>query len=265
MVSQLFDPMQPKNASDIAIVAALGCQFFLMYILPKQLRIPIFAVIFLFWRWCYNFGIGWLLHNQSHHNRLVTWAKKTKIFENPKSNNQPRPALYNFLKKEMEAKIPRDYNFEDAPIEYNTWLLFRRVVDLILMSDFTSYCLFACACGGRPANEMYAMTAARWIGGIALIGFNLWVKLDAHRVVKDFAWYWGDFFYLVDQDLTFDGVFELAPHPMYSIGYVGYYGIAMMAASYKVLFISIVAHVAQLVFLTIVENPHVSTLLRNIR
>ncbi|SMR61586.1 unnamed protein product [Zymoseptoria tritici ST99CH_3D1] len=257
MVSQLFDPSQPKNASDFAIVLALGGQFLLMYILPQSFRIPIFAVIFLFWRWCYNFGIGWLLHNQSHHKRLVNWAKKTKIFESPGRGQNPHPTLYKFIKKEMEAKIPKDYKFEDAPIEYNTWLLFRRVVDLILMSDFISFCLFSYACGCRPENELYAMTAARWIGGAALIGFNLWVKLDAHRVVKDFAWYWGDFFYLVDQDLTFDGVFELAPHPMYSIGYVGFYGIAMMAASYKVLFISIIAHAAQLTFLTIVENPHI--------
>ena len=157
----------------------------------------------------------------------------------------------------METKIPQDYKFEDAPVEYNTWLVFRRVVDLILMCDFVSYCLFAMACGERPAGESILFTALRWITGLGLFGFNLWVKLDAHRVVGDFAWYWGDFFYLIDQELTFDGVFEMAPHPMYSVGYAGYYGISMMAASYKVLFISIVAHAAQFAFLEWVENPHI--------
>nr|POE72196.1 phosphatidylethanolamine n-methyltransferase [Quercus suber] len=257
MVSQLFDPTQPKNASDIAIVLVLAYLCLMYYLLPQSIRVPFFAVSFLFWRTCYNAGIGWLLHNQSHHNRLVNWAKKTKIFEDPRSGQNPHPFLYKFIKQEMEAKIPKDYKFDDAPIEYNTWLVFRRVVDLILMSDFTSYILFAAACGGRPQNEKFAMTIARWLGGWLLVLFNLWVKLDAHRVVKDFAWYWGDFFYLIDQELTFDGVFELAPHPMYSVGYAGYYGISMMAASYKVLFISIIAHAAQLIFLAMVETPHI--------
>ena len=257
MVSQLLDPRQPKNLSDIVVLAILALHIVTAYILPATLKRPVFAAIFLFWRASYNVGIGLLLHTQSHHRRLITWARRWKLFEPIESGRNPRPWLYKLLKRELEAKIPEDYEFEKAPIEYNTWLVFRRVVDLILMCDFVSYCLFAVVCGHTPDGENTAVGVGRWTLGIALIGFNLWVKLDAHRVVKDFAWYWGDFFYLIDQDLTFDGVFEMAPHPMYSIGYAGYYGISMMAASYEVLFISIVAHLAQFAFLVTVENPHI--------
>ena len=257
MVSQLLDPRQPKNLSDLIVLAIIVLHIFLLYILPQYMRRPTFAVIYLFWRAGYNAGIGYLLRIQSNHRRLITWAKRLSLFQDPATGKNPRPWLYKLLKRELEAKIPADYEFEKAPIEYNTWLVFRRVVDLILMCDFTSYCLFAIACGGRPAGEGLAMTITRWFTGIVLVGFNLWVKLDAHRVVKDYAWYWGDFFYLIDQELTFDGVFEMAPHPMYSVGYAGYYGISMMAASYSVLFISIIAHAAQFAFLVYVENPHI--------
>jgi phosphatidylethanolamine N-methyltransferase len=257
MVSQLLSPSEPKNISDCIVLAILALHILVLYLLQPAKRVPVFAVIFLFWRACYNVGIGYLLQIQSHHRRLVRWAEKSKIFKDPASGENPHPLLYRLLKRELETKIPEDYRFEEAPIEYNTWLVFRRIVDLILMCDFVSYCLFAIACGGRPADETIAMTILRWSTGLGLVVFNLWVKLDAHRVVKDFAWYWGDFFYLIDQDLTFDGVFEMAPHPMYSVGYAGYYGISMMAASYKVLFISIVAHAAQFAFLVLVESPHI--------
>ncbi|GLA32058.1 phosphatidylethanolamine N-methyltransferase [Aspergillus phoenicis ATCC 13157] len=257
MVSQLLSPSEPKNLSDVIVLAILGAHILLLWWLPDFAKIPVFAVIYLFWRAAYNAGIGWLLHNQSHHKTLVRWAEKTRIFVNPSTNQNPHPKLYNLLKRELETKIPTDYSFEEAPIEYNTWLVFRRLVDLILMCDFTSYCLFAIACSHHPVGESMLMTVSRWSAGIVLVLFNLWVKLDAHRVVKDYAWYWGDFFYLIDQELTFDGVFEMAPHPMYSVGYAGYYGISLMAASYKVLFISIIAHAAQFAFLVFVENPHI--------
>ena len=257
MVSQLLSPSQPKNVSDILVLFILGVLIISLFLLPSPLRIPTYAIIFLFWRTCYNAGIGYLLHIQSRHRRLVSWAKRSKLFENPDAGENKHGWIYSTLKREFETKIPEDYKFEKAPVEYNTWLVFRRVVDLILMCDFVSYCLFAIACAGRPQNESVMMTVLRLLAGLGLIGFNLWVKLDAHRVVKDYAWYWGDFFYLIDQELTFDGVFEMAPHPMYSVGYAGYYGISLLAASYKVLFISIAAHAAQFAFLVWVENPHI--------
>lgn len=257
MVSQLFDPREPKNLSDAIVVGVLALHILLAFALPADLKRPVMAVVFLFWRACYNVGIGVLLRQQSNQKRMVTWANHWKLFVHPSTGHQPRPWLYNFLKKELEAKIPEDYKFEEAPLEYNTWLVFRRLVDLILMCDFVSYCLFAIVCAHVPDGETPLLFVCRWAVGLALFFFNVWVKLDAHRVVKDYAWYWGDFFYLIDQELTFDGVFECAPHPMYSIGYAGLYGISAMAASYEVLFISIVAHLSQLAFLVVVENPHI--------
>lgn len=257
MVTQLLSPSESKNLSDIFVLVILLLHILLWWLLPSSIRAYVIGFIFICWRAGYNLGIGYLLHMQSHHRMLTRWARISKIFVDPETGKNPYPRLYAFLKREMETKIVKDYDFKKAPLEYNTWLLFRRVVDLILMCDFVSYMLFAFACAHQPHDEPIFYTIARWTIGPALFFFNLWVKLDAHRVVKDFAWYWGDFFFLIDQELTFDGVFEMAPHPMYSIGYAGYYGIAMMAGSLYVLYISIVAHAAQFAFLTIVESPHI--------
>ena len=257
MVSQLFSPTEPKNISDLVVIIVLGVHVLTVFILPTSVSIPLFAIVYMLWRASYNGGIGFVLWHQSNYNAIVCWTRRTGIFTDPAKGKNNYARWYPLLKREMETKIPKDYKFDEAPLEYNTWLLFRRVVDLILMADFISYCCFAIACGGRPQGESMFLTVTRWVAGWALVLFNLWVKLDAHRVVKDFAWYWGDFFFLIDQELTFDGVFELAPHPMYSVGYAGYYGISLMAASYKVLFISILAHAAQFAFLLLVENPHI--------
>lgn len=188
MVSTLLSPTQPKKAIDIAILGVLAFDIALYLTLPSPIRTPVLLLCFLFWRTAYNFGIGYLLQAQSKYNQLVHWAVKYGIFD-PKK----QPVLYKIIREDIESKVADevktgDYVFDDAPIEYNTWLVFRRVVDLILMNDFVTYVLFAASCAHQPHGEAWYLTAGRWIGGVILFLFNLWVKLDAHRVVKDYAW-----------------------------------------------------------------------------
>ena len=193
MVSQLLSPSQPKNIGDLIILAILAFHVAIFNFAPTTYRSWILGFVFLIWRFSYDVGIGYLLDIQSKRKRLVTWTQNTGLLLDPRTGKNPYPSVYNFIKRELETKIIKDFKLEDTPVEYNTWLIFRRVVDLVLMSDFVSYSLLAISLGlaERPFQESVWMTGLRWTGGTCMILFNVWVKLDAHRVVKDFAWYWG--------------------------------------------------------------------------
>ena len=251
MISSILDPREKKTEWDYCILAVLLIHIVLFFTLNTKSRRYCFLFLFLFWRAGYDIFLGYLLHAQSSRKQLVRWADEYKLFDGEKSK------YFSLIKRQLVPKMNSDYNFEAVPIEFNTWLLFRRLVDLILLLDFVAYLLFSISWVHTPVNQSFWMHAIRWTVGGLLSAFNIWVKLDAHRVVRDYAWYWGDFFFLVDQSLTFDGVFEMAPHPMYSVGYAFYYGVSLMAASYTVLFTSLIAHAAQFAFLTLVENPHI--------
>ncbi|ORX79678.1 hypothetical protein BCR32DRAFT_269319 [Anaeromyces robustus] len=209
------------------------------------------------WRLLYNGGIGYLLKIQSDRYGVVKFMKK-HIFNHVKGkeHQDEEKFIVRLIRQQFNRKMSDDYDFDKVPVEYNCWILFRCIEDFILVNDLTSYCCFSFRYLIIP--EHLAVTdILRYVGAFLLISFNIWVKQDAHRVVKDFAWYWGDFFFLVDSNLTFDGVFEIVPHPMYSVGYIGYYGSALMTKSYLVLFISLLIHASQLAFLVFVENPHI--------
>ncbi|CEP14983.1 hypothetical protein [Parasitella parasitica] len=243
MVANLLNPKQKKGVFDWITLATMAFEIGLFFILPLWAKRVLFLFIFFFWRLAYNAGLGVLLKYQSDSRGLVRLARQYQIFD-----------------REANPKCIVNTNTEGqtAPIEYNTWMLYRQLVDLILMNDFTTYVCFALSWfNTSPQSSIFLGNTLRWLGGIFLIVFNIWVKIDAQRVVKDFAWYWGDFFFLIEQSLTFDGVFEMAPHPMYSIGYFGYYGISLLCASYTVLFVSIAAHALQFAFLILVETPHI--------
>ncbi|KAI8325620.1 hypothetical protein GQ54DRAFT_308328 [Martensiomyces pterosporus] len=252
MLQSLFNPFTPKTTFDLVTLLILSTHLLVFTLFSLETKRLILVFSFAFWRLCYNGGLGWILNWQSSRHGLVAMFKRNGWLDQTRGGK-----IYAWLKSELEAKMGSDYSFENVPIEFNVWLLYRQLVDLILLNDFTAY-FFLCACYVGSANDSEAwQTFLRIAGGVILLAFNLWVKVDAHRVVKDYAWYWGDFFFLVEQSLTFDGVFEMAPHPMYSIGYAGYYGGSLITGSYTIFYASLAAHMLQFLFLSLVENPHI--------
>lgn len=260
MVKTLFDPTVRKSVCESIIIILLVANSLVFYFVSdNHCRITIFVAMYVFWRLCYNFGIGFLLNQQSNRFRLVEVSKKLGLFE-----KNPKSMVANFAQTEVLSQMGAGYDIYAHPVEFNTWLIFRKVVDLILMQDFTTFvCLFvACAI---DQNNQFLHGQATWlvllrlIVGVSFIVFNFWVKVNAHNTIKDYAWYWGDFFFrqINNEDLIFDGVFEMFPHPMYSVGYIGYYGFALIAKSYTVLVVAIFGHFLQMVFLHFIENPHI--------
>ncbi|KAI0742935.1 phosphatidylethanolamine N-methyltransferase [Daedaleopsis nitida] len=250
-VLTLFHPGYPKSHIDLFNLALLGLQLVLFFTLSRNASKIFFLFYFAFWRAAYDFGLGWVLTKQSKRKWIVREVQRLGWLDEKR-----RPDVRQWIKHQLAGKMGKDYSFDELPLEYNTWLLFRQLVDIILLNDFLAYCMFAFSCFRVPGGLSGTLHLMRWIGGIALIAFNLWVKTEAHNVVKDYGWYWGDVFFQRGA-LVFDGVFELAPHPMYSVGYAGYYGLSLIVGSYAVLFVSLAAHAAQFGFLVCFENPHI--------
>ncbi|CAO1637267.1 unnamed protein product [Jaminaea pallidilutea] len=252
MLSSIFDPREPKTPLDFITIASLALQIILFFALPRAAAQPFFLVYFAFWRAAYNAGLGHILKMQSERNWITRTVHQKGWFDEKRNAK-----TYKWVRNHLETKMESDYNFEACPIDYNIWLFFRSLVDVILLNDFVAYSLFAFSCTRLPEGHSVVLHVLRWVVGWGLIVFNLWVKMDAHRVVKDYAWYWGDCFFRITKDLVFDGVYEIAPDPMYSLGYAGYYGLSLVSGSYAVLFASLAAHFSQYLFMSYFENPHI--------
>jgi len=144
-------------------------------------------------------------------------------------------------------------------------------VNVILPNDVVAFCMAAVRF--TDFDHVFALKDTcsweeeiclpPWIGfplGLILMATSLYGKVSAHHVIGQFAWFWGDFFFKVDQELTFDGIFELVPHPMYTVGYGWAYATGLFSRSYTILALAMASHLAQMLFLYFVETPHIEKL-----
>jgi phosphatidylethanolamine N-methyltransferase len=165
-----------------------------------------FIAWFFFWRMAYNLLMGLLLYHQSNSFAINKWLERNQ-----------GSSMQRSIKKAIISEMGSDYDYDKVPIAFNAYMLFRIIADVVLGNDLLSYLVFALKFYQTP-DFTSIWTFIAYISGILMCIFSLWAKLDSYRVVKDYAWYWGDFFFTIEQKLMFDRVFAMFPHPMYTVG-----------------------------------------------
>lgn len=210
-----------------------------------------FRILFIFWRLMYNIGIGLLLHSQSNY-RWIERVIREQVLTSPS-----RTLLLERFVVLGKSSGGKPYSVKDYPHEFTSWLAFRFVVMVILAQDVIWYFNMTLV-----SVDDWGFLATPWgiirvVLFVVLSIFASWSKADAHRVIGDYAWYWGDFFFLLDKSLVFDGIFQMFPHPMYTVGYLFMYGSSALTLEYDVFYLSVFGHCCQLAFLVLFENPHI--------
>jgi phosphatidylethanolamine N-methyltransferase len=97
------------------------------------LRSTFFLIYFAFWRGAYDFGFAWVLRKQSEKKWVVRLLKGWGWFDVTAEGEAGEWARW--WKRELEMKMGEGYVWEDVPVEFNAWLMFRQLVDVVLLKS----------------------------------------------------------------------------------------------------------------------------------
>src|SRR5574341_97294 len=132
---------------------------------------------------------------------------------------------------------------------------FRRRAAILMNNDAASFVLL-CVVTGQTL-ELPVAASARIAAGAALILIGVGVKLWAAQTLGWDAYYWRNFFTPDDRDgPVTSGPYRFLRNPMYTVGNLHLYGLALTFASVPALAASVLDHAAILLFYVLVERPH---------
>ena len=132
---------------------------------------------------------------------------------------------------------------------------FRRVAAFFMNNDAVSFILLCLASRGTLQLEL---PRGPLLGvAVFLIVLGAGIKLWAAVILGAKAFYWYDFFAPPPPHPSTRGPYRLFRNPMYTVGYLHTYGLALLLGSAPGLFASLFDQLAILAFHRLVEDPHV--------
>ena len=141
---------------------------------------------------------------------------------------------------------------------------FRRIAAFLMTNDGVSFVVLALLTRDTlPAGVTEAVPRGVVLAiGLALILIGAGVKLWAARTLGDDGYHWRNFF-LPDAPIPrAGGPYRYLRNPMYTVGYLQTYGLALLLASLPALLGAGIAQGSILLFHWLVERPHYHRQLR---
>ena len=138
---------------------------------------------------------------------------------------------------------------------------FRRVASIVMNNDAAAFILLCVLT--RNTLALPVSTTVSVITGAALVLVGLGTKLWAARTLGSDAYFWHNFFDPANaRGPVATGPYRYVSNPMYTIGYLQTYGLALITRSLPGMIAAGFAHAAIIAFYRIVEKPHFEQLHR---
>jgi phosphatidylethanolamine N-methyltransferase len=219
---QGFDPWNSVHLSTVLLVVYLAS---VALITPDTTTYQAFFIIHaLLWRLWHTAGIGAILNGQSNRKSYVR----------------------HFLKF-GETR-------EDA------WKQWKGVYTVSLYMTHASLVAAAWKVYKFPSSDE-RVALFRHTVGIMLVALQIWTADSIYDSLGEFGWFYGDFFFDSPQPhLTYSGIYRYLNNPERLIGCAGIWGIVLMAYSAPIFLVGLFSHVCALLFLNLVESPHMRKL-----
>jgi protein-S-isoprenylcysteine O-methyltransferase Ste14 len=139
---------------------------------------------------------------------------------------------------------------------------FRRMAAVLMYNDAASFVLLCVVT--RHTLQLPVPPIVMLAVGAVLVLVGVAVKAWATATLGAGAYYWRDFFVAAERPVPATaGPYPFLKNPMYSVGYLPTYGLALVTGSLPALIASAIDQAAIFAFHRWVEEPHVERMLRS--